>query len=249
MVTIKDIAKRAGVSRGTVDRVLNNRPGVNPETEAKVRALIEEMGYRPNMAGQILAVKKRRLHLAFLIFHGPEFVFHLDILHAARDKAAELREFGVTVDFYLVRQLDTPYLERLFREVEDNRPDGIAALPLRTTAFMSFIQRMNAKGVPTVFFNLDEDFAPHLAYVGCDYVQSGRVPPAWCPCAPRAGGRWASPRRTAPTPPALPGGWAASPRSSPPTIRGCPWWTAACPPCSTTEISPRWWIWWSKIPT
>ena len=85
MVTIKDIAKRAGVSRGTVDRVLNNRPGVNPETEARVRALIEEMGYRPNMAGQMLAVKKRRLHLAFLIFHGPEFVFHLDILHAARD--------------------------------------------------------------------------------------------------------------------------------------------------------------------
>ena len=75
MVTIKDIAKRAGVSRGTVDRVLNNRPGVNPETEARVRALIEEMGYRPNMAGQMLAVKKRRLHLAFLIFHGPEFVF------------------------------------------------------------------------------------------------------------------------------------------------------------------------------
>ena len=52
MVTIKDIAKRAGVSRGTVDRVLNNRPGVNPETEARVRSLIEEMGYRPNMAGQ-----------------------------------------------------------------------------------------------------------------------------------------------------------------------------------------------------
>ena len=175
MVTIKDIAKRAGVSRGTVDRVLNNRPGVNPETEAKVRALIEEMGYRPNMAGQMLAVKKRKLRLAFLIFHGPEFMFHLDILHAARDKAAELREFGVTVDFYLVRQLDTPYLERLFREVEESCPDGIAALPLRSTSFMSFIQRMNAKGIPTVFFNLDEDFVPHLAYVGCDYVQSGRV--------------------------------------------------------------------------
>ncbi|MCI5927586.1 MAG: LacI family transcriptional regulator [Pseudoflavonifractor capillosus] len=175
MVTIKDIAKRAGVSRGTVDRVLNNRPGVNPETEARVRALIEEMGYRPNMAGQMLAVKKRRLHLSFLIFHGPEFVFHLDILHAARDKAAELREFGVTVDFFLIRQLDTPYLEQIFRDVEESHPDGIAALPLRTTSFMSFIQRMHAKGVPTVFFNLDEDFAPHLAYVGCDYVHSGRV--------------------------------------------------------------------------
>ena len=74
MVTIKDIAKRAGVSRGTVDRVLNNRPGVNPETEAKVRALIEEMGYRPNMAGQILAVKKRRLHLASALMVTPRLL-------------------------------------------------------------------------------------------------------------------------------------------------------------------------------
>lgn len=165
----------------------------------------------------MLAVKKRKLRLAFLIFHGPEFVFHLDILHAARDKAAELREFGVTVDFYLIRQLDTPYLDRLFREVEESLPDGIAALPLRATSFMAFIQRMNAKGVPTVFFNLDEDFVPHLAYVGCDYVHSGRVAAglvSLCTGRPRTG--WASPRPTAPTPPALPGGWAASPRSFPP---------------------------------
>ena len=74
MVTIKDIAKRAGVSRGTVDRVLNNRSGVNPETEARVRALIEEMGYRPNMAGQMLAVKKRRLHLASALMVTPRML-------------------------------------------------------------------------------------------------------------------------------------------------------------------------------
>ena len=175
-VTIKDIAKKTGFSITTISLALNNKASHIPlETRQIINRAAKEMGYRPNMAGQMLAVKKRQLHLAFLIFHGPEFAFHLDILHAARDKAAELREFGVTVDFYLIRQLDTPYLERLFREVEDNHPDGIAALPIRSTVFMSFIQRMNVKGIPTVFFNLDEDFAPHLAYVGCDYVQSGRV--------------------------------------------------------------------------
>ena len=91
MITIKELAKRAGVSRGTVDRVLNGRPGVKPETEARVRALMDQLGYHPDQTGRMLAARRKKLHLAFLVPHGPEFAFFLDILHAARDKAAELR--------------------------------------------------------------------------------------------------------------------------------------------------------------
>ena len=47
MVTIKEIADRAGVSRGTVDRVLNNRGKVNPEKEERVRRIAQELGYKP----------------------------------------------------------------------------------------------------------------------------------------------------------------------------------------------------------
>lgn len=180
MVTIKDIAKLAGVSRGTVDRVVNNRPGVNPETEAAVRALMEELGYHPNAAGKMLAARKRKLRLAFLTVHGPDAIFFEDVLHAAREKAGELRDLGVTVDFYLVRQYDRPYLERLLREVEASEPDGIAALPLRTKPFVEFMERMNQKNIPAVFYNIDEDFASRLCYVGCDYVQSGRVAAGLC---------------------------------------------------------------------
>lgn len=52
MVTIKEIADRAGVSRGTVDRVLNNRGKVNPEKEERVRRIAQELGYKPNVAGK-----------------------------------------------------------------------------------------------------------------------------------------------------------------------------------------------------
>ena len=65
MLTIRQIAQLAGVSRGTVDRVLNHRPGVNPETAARVRRIAEEVGYQPNIAGQLLAARKRDLRIAF----------------------------------------------------------------------------------------------------------------------------------------------------------------------------------------
>ena len=44
MITMKEIAALAGVSRGTVDRVINNRGSVNPETEQRVRSIIEALG-------------------------------------------------------------------------------------------------------------------------------------------------------------------------------------------------------------
>ena len=50
MATIKQIAKLAGVSIGTVDRVLHERGGLDPNTKARVQAAIEELGYVPEEA-------------------------------------------------------------------------------------------------------------------------------------------------------------------------------------------------------
>ena len=47
-VTIKDVAKKAGVGVGTVSRVLNNNPHVNPKTKEHVLKVIHELGYIPN---------------------------------------------------------------------------------------------------------------------------------------------------------------------------------------------------------
>ena len=44
-VTIQQIAEKAGVSRGTVDRALNNRGRINPEVAEMVKRTAEEMGY------------------------------------------------------------------------------------------------------------------------------------------------------------------------------------------------------------
>jgi LacI family transcriptional regulator len=59
--TIEDIARLAGVSRGTVSRVLNHRPDVETETRARVLRIIQEQGYAPSLAASGLAGGRSRL--------------------------------------------------------------------------------------------------------------------------------------------------------------------------------------------
>jgi DNA-binding LacI/PurR family transcriptional regulator len=60
-MTIKDVAKRAGVGIATVSRTLHNSPRLNPETAARVRKAIEELGYRPNINAQSLVSGHSRM--------------------------------------------------------------------------------------------------------------------------------------------------------------------------------------------
>lgn len=66
MVTIKDIAKKAGVSITTVSRALNNYYDVSPSTKKKIFDIADEMGYVPNRSAQNL-VKKTNNTLAIIL--------------------------------------------------------------------------------------------------------------------------------------------------------------------------------------
>jgi len=75
--SIKDIAKLAGVSVGTVSRVLNNNPSVRPENRMKVLKAIAQLGYRPNPFARSLASKKTYMVSIFLPMLNSEFYSYL----------------------------------------------------------------------------------------------------------------------------------------------------------------------------
>ena len=68
MATIREIAELAGVSRGTVDRVLNHRGSVNPATAALINEIARKLDYKPNRAGMALAAQRKNLKLGVLLF-------------------------------------------------------------------------------------------------------------------------------------------------------------------------------------
>lgn len=53
-ITVKDVAKKAGVATSTVSRVINNHPSISEETKRKVRKVMDELGYIPNLAARNL---------------------------------------------------------------------------------------------------------------------------------------------------------------------------------------------------
>ena len=60
-VTLKDVAKRAGVSYQTVSKVIRNQIQISPEVRARIQAAIDELGYRPNAAAQNLRTQSSHL--------------------------------------------------------------------------------------------------------------------------------------------------------------------------------------------
>lgn len=59
-VTINDVAKAAGVSKATVSRVVSNNPAISEETRDKVKAIIQQLGYKPNQLARNLATSQTR---------------------------------------------------------------------------------------------------------------------------------------------------------------------------------------------
>jgi len=93
MVTIKDIAKRAGVSVTTVSRALNGYDDVNEETRRKIKRVAEELSYSPNAVARSLVSRKTRtigLIISDINRAGAKDAFAYEVLCGINDRAGEL---------------------------------------------------------------------------------------------------------------------------------------------------------------
>lgn len=176
MTTIKQIAEIAGVSRGTVDRVLNNRGGVNQTTERHIREIARSLNYSPSKAGQNLAIRKKNLKFGFVLFSSSgSNPFFNDVEEGIRSKAVELEEYGVFVD---IQYSDFDSWQRQIDLLEKFRKDGyngVAITPVNDSRVAEKAAELTREGIPVVTVNSDIENSGRIAYVGSDYRLSGRT--------------------------------------------------------------------------
>lgn len=175
MATIKQIASLAGVSRGTVDRVLNNRGIVNPATAARVREIAETLHYTPNAAGKNLSIRKKNLKLGFVMFGGGGNPFFDDVVTGIHAKAELLAEYGVGVETRISEIGDHKRQIALLEELVCSGVQGIAITPVNHPALAEKMRELAARDIALVTVNTDIEHSGRLAYVGSDFRQSGKT--------------------------------------------------------------------------
>lgn len=174
MTSIKKIAEIAGVSRGTVDRALNNRGEVNEEVAERIRAIARDLGYRTNRAGLALAARKHPLKIG-AVFPSEGNPYFTDVITGLREAEKELSDYAVSVLLKTTRGFSA---EAQIQKIDELLSEGIQALILCPVNEKILIEKINAlvdSGMPVITSNSDIENSKRLCYVGTDYTKSGRV--------------------------------------------------------------------------
>lgn len=171
--TVIDIAKEAGVSLATVDRVMNARPGVREKTVMRVNAAIDRLGYVRDVAAANLA-RRRPWRVAYVLPDSPNAF--LTALRAAIEAAAEHAAHDrAEVNTVTVPALDSTAYARVLDTLLDEGIDGLAIMAPETPQVRDAIRRVTAAGVPTVALVADQPHSARDRFVGIDNVRAGRT--------------------------------------------------------------------------
>ena len=173
--TIKMIAERAGVSIGTVDRVLHDRPYVKAEVRERVLRVMEELDYHPNRMASALATSGTPRKLALV---QPEWEegFVRDEMDAGTARfLEEYRDYNVSLDIRNYPSGDEAECLRLLNEAVENGAQAVALCASGTEEIRRALERLSERGIPVATFNSDVPGGRRICYVGEDGHRAGRV--------------------------------------------------------------------------
>ncbi|MBS6196655.1 MAG: LacI family DNA-binding transcriptional regulator [Clostridiales bacterium] len=174
-VTIRQIAEAAGVSRGTVDRALNNRGRIRPEVAEQIKRIAEEMGYRPNQLGRALSMSKNNIKIG-VILQASETPFMQEVLKGIEDARTEIDNSGGNVLLCKIPHLSE---EDTLKAMEEMHREGVSAIAMVPIEEESVKKRIHLfvedYKIPIVTFNSDVEDTGRLCFVGQNAIQCGRA--------------------------------------------------------------------------
>lgn len=171
--TVHDIAKTAGVSLATVDRVLNARPGVREKTVKRVHDAVQSLGYVRDTYAANLA-RQRQYRFAFVLPEGDsQFV---DTLKAALKEATEAQLADrVLVRILPVQAHDPHSVVRALTALSPAQVDGLAIMTPETPQVRDAVLHLKEAGVPVVALVSDLPTSGRDHFVGINSLSAGRT--------------------------------------------------------------------------
>jgi len=171
-VTIEDVALAAGLSVATVDRVLNGRAAVRPQTAQKVEKAIRQLNYQPDRLAARLA-KGQEYRFCFVLPEGNND-FMIGLGEEVRAMASHLVSERVQIDLRLTDVFDAATLAATMDSIGDIY-DGVAVVALDHPRVREAINGLVERGVSVVTLVSDVPSSKRVHYAGIDNSSAGRT--------------------------------------------------------------------------
>jgi len=173
-IRIKDIATLAGVSEGTVDRVLHNRGEVSAKSREAVTKVLDEMNYTPNLFARSLASKKQYRFVCFFpAYQQGEYWERVD---KGFDLAAhDFLHHNVQIDKHYFNQFDVNSFVAVSETIIENLPDAVFVAPIFREEASKFTQKLSENQIPFSFIDSMIEDTEYITYYGQNSFQSGYI--------------------------------------------------------------------------
>ena len=184
-VTLKTIAERANVSRGTVDRALNNRGRICSKTQENILKIATELGYRPNILAKTLSTNKT-YRIAAVIPEDPAYIpndapdetrgfgFYSVMAQGMKDAVNELADYGIELRFSYCERLNPYFQGKVLEQIDVSKVDGVVFNPAHSM-LNPYIDNFVQHGIPVITFNSDVIGSGRSCYIGQNMREAGGV--------------------------------------------------------------------------
>ena len=171
-IRIKDIARLADVSVGTVDRVLHGRTGVSEASRKRVEEILKQLDYQPNMYASALASNKKYLFVCLLPQHK-EGDYWTDVELGMKRAVETFSDFHITLSVMYYDQYEYSSFINAGEEILKQEPDGVLLAPTIPEMTARFTDKLQERKIPYIFIDSNVASLNPLAFFGQKSDQSG----------------------------------------------------------------------------
>ena len=171
-IRIKDIAKLAQVSVGTVDRVLHGRSGVSEASRKRVEEILERLHYRPNMYASALASNRCYAFDCLLPQHD-DGEYWTEVQQGIQQAVQSYSDFNIDVRISYYDPFDYRSFAQAAAAILERKPDGVLFAPTAPAYSKPFTDELGQQHIPYIYIDSNIPEEPALSFFGQNSYQSG----------------------------------------------------------------------------
>ena len=173
-LTINEIAKIANVSRGTVDRVVNNRGYVEEDKQKQIEQIIKEYNFTPNTHARNLALSKS-LRIAVILPEHKSGEYLEPIVTSTETAGKNYFPFGLTISYYFYDQNNIDTFKGIEKKIFSEKFSAVISTQPQNSLIKSFLRKCTTKKIPFVLLGTNNAKYGALSNLGQDAAQGGRL--------------------------------------------------------------------------